>query len=161
MYLEFEKKGLLTKSEYDAILKNNDVVGEIIQTNYYFETSDNYFKNNNSALRVRLTDNHCELTLKIRNNLSNIEYNHEIDDHLFFDMINNLKMPEIMNRYIDSDVVLDSVIKMVTKRSIIIYNGSKIEIDKTDFGNIIDYEVEVEGKNMKEASNVFDEFFKI
>lgn len=160
MYLEFEKKGLITKEVYEKILKNNVVSSETFQTNYYFETADDYFKNNHSALRVRLTDNYCELTLKIRNDLSNIEYNHPITDEAFFNLINTFKIPNVILPYIDTDVTLNKMISFETKRSVIDYKDHKIEIDLTDFGSTIDYEIEVEGENMKVATKIFNAFIK-
>lgn len=160
MYLEFEKKGLITKEAYEKILKNNTVSTETFQTNYYFETEDDYFKKNNSALRVRLTDEYCELTLKIRNDLSNIEYNHLIDDETFFNLINNFDIPEVIHNYIDQNVKLFKMISFETKRSVINYKDHKIEVDLTDFGNKIDYEIEVEGENMKVATKIFNLFLK-
>lgn len=158
MYLEFEKKGLLKKEDYTKVLANNTINRVIIQTNYYFETKDEYFKNNNSALRVRLTDDTCELTLKVRKELSNIEYNHFIDDVTFFDMVHNFKIPQIIYNYIDERVKINSVIHFETKRSVILFDGHDIEIDETDFGDNIDYEIEVEGENMKIASEIFHGF---
>jgi len=160
VYLEFEKKGLITKVVYEKIIKNNVVSSETFQTNYYFETSDDYFKNNHSALRVRLTDSYCELTLKIRNNLSNIEYNHPITDEAFFNLINTFKIPDVILPYIDADVTLSKVISFETKRSVINYKDHKIEIDLTNFGAQTDYEIEVEGENMKVATKIFNAFVK-
>lgn len=160
MYLEFEKKGLITKQDYDKVLKNNTISSETFQTNYYFETEDDYFKKNHSALRVRLTDEYCELTLKIRNDLSNIEYNHNIDDETFFHLINNFDIPKVILTYIDEDVELAKIISFETKRSVIEYKDHKIEVDLTDFGSNIDYEIEVEGENMKMATKIFNAFLK-
>ena len=53
MEFEFEYKGLITKEAFLKIIEKCDVEKVIDQKNTYFETTDGYFKLNNSALRVR------------------------------------------------------------------------------------------------------------
>ena len=63
---EIEFKNLLTKEEFIRLqdffhLEPNDFT---TQTNYYFDTPDQFFKNNHMGFRLRVTENRNELTLK-------------------------------------------------------------------------------------------------
>ena len=63
---EIEFKNLLTKEEFDHLLAQFHVDQSHFhsQTNYYYDTPDNYFKNNKMGFRLRVLNTHNELTLK-------------------------------------------------------------------------------------------------
>ncbi|MGO3202163.1 MAG: CYTH domain-containing protein, partial [Ruoffia tabacinasalis] len=57
--IERELKTLLSKAEYDKLYTYFNLQNQpkIIQSNYYYDTADEIFKQNNSALRLRVFDN--------------------------------------------------------------------------------------------------------
>lgn len=66
-YIEKEIKTGLTKEQYDKLCHYFQVDDDkrIIQQNYYFDTSDKQLRQKKWGLRIRLTQNEGELTLKV------------------------------------------------------------------------------------------------
>lgn len=144
--------------EYKAIHKKYNLVCQIKQINYYFETKDQYFKNSNSALRVRIIDDSIELTLKIKTSDGSIEHNFIIEDSIFNDMMSAFTVPNQLLDLIHDDIIIDQIIKIETTRSVISFRDYKVEVDLTNFGTTIDYEIEVEAETMCKAQEILDIF---
>ncbi|MGL5020447.1 MAG: CYTH domain-containing protein [Mycoplasmatales bacterium] len=156
--MEFEKKGIISEDDFFKIIKKTKVKEIITQDNYYFETSDEFFKNNNSALRVRVKNDAYELTLKVQRELGNLEYNYDISKEEFTKMKITMKLPKVLHKYIDSTLTFDNIKIIKTDRHIIEFNQHIIELDKTTFMNSIDYEIEVEAENLNQAQKIMDQF---
>ena len=121
---------------------------------------DEYFKNNDAALRVREKSGVYQLTLKIKKELGNVEYNFDIDISTFIDMVHEKRVPIILADYIDENLVLENLSQINTMRHVISYGDHKIEVDQTNFEDIVDYEIEVESTSIANAKKVFDSFLK-
>ena len=63
---EIEFKNLLTKLEFQSLVGALGLTSTDFQsqTNYYFDTPDNYFKEKKMGFRLRVLPNRNELTLK-------------------------------------------------------------------------------------------------
>ena len=64
--LEIEFKNMLTKEEYESVIKTFHIHESSIYTqeNHYFDTADFDLKEKSSALRIRQKDGKFEMTLK-------------------------------------------------------------------------------------------------
>lgn len=63
--IEYEKKLLLTRQEFDCLLDNAPKNHQIaIQTNYYFDTADLYYRSRNTTLRIREKNGKYTATIK-------------------------------------------------------------------------------------------------
>lgn len=158
MTLEHEAKALINESEFTALMNKLNPPLKSSQVNYYFETRDQYFKNNRSALRVRVIDKNYELTLKINNGDHNIEHNFDIDYLVFDKMINLGQLPHEVLRILNLNLVLFQVVVIETNRYTYRYLDHMIELDHSKFLNTIDFELEVEAESLTKASEVLNAF---
>lgn len=64
--IEIEFKNMLTKSQYEQLIETFSIKHEQIirQANHYFDTKESHLKQLHSALRIRVTEDSIELTLK-------------------------------------------------------------------------------------------------
>lgn len=156
MEKEYEVKSLLAKNDFIK-LKNNlydNHKAEILE-NYYLETSEKFFKQNDCALKIRKTNDYIELTIKKKTLNGNNEYNNRIDTITMQAILekktvnlNNFESP-FKERF--SNLVIDT---MITNRYTSKLNDSLIVLDECIFNNYTDYELEVESKSMEEAENI-------
>lgn len=62
---EIEAKTLLPKNTYDNLCKDFAHKEDFMQTNNYFDTSDQVLKKHQASLRIRIYEDHAEQTLKV------------------------------------------------------------------------------------------------
>lgn len=159
--MEFEKKGLISKEEFELLLEKCHVLDSFEQVNYYFDTDDQYFKNNSTSLRVRFKKDTYELTLKLNKGIGNVEYNFPITEEDFLFIKEKRKTPDILREYVADNLILNKLAIITTKRHIIPFEKHFIELDLNYFKDITDYEIEVEGQNMQDAECIFLNFTKM
>ncbi len=151
MNFEYEAKALISFEDYTKIINNYEIIETINQTNIYFETTDEWFKYNKSALRIRMIDSEpTTLTLKQKIKDGNIEHDFILSSKETNLLINDFILPETELPL--TDIVLTKQFKMNTLRSKFVYNGLIVEIDQTDFNGVTDYEIEIEAPNIKIAN---------
>ena len=73
--LEIEYKSLLSMAEYDQLKRLFTHVTPIRQTNHYLDSPDFKLRKKKLALRIRTFDRDAEMTLKVPQEVGNIEYN--------------------------------------------------------------------------------------
>ena len=73
--LEIEYKSLLSLAEYDQLKKLFTHVTPVRQTNHYLDSKDFKLRKKKLALRIRTFDKSAEMTLKVPQEVGNIEYN--------------------------------------------------------------------------------------
>ena len=73
--LEIEFKTLLSMSEYERLQQRFSHVKPIRQTNYYLDTADLKLRSKKLALRIRVFAHKAEMTLKVPQEVGNMEYN--------------------------------------------------------------------------------------
>ena len=131
---EFEKKLILNKTEYDSVLTLYNFNDPIIQTNYYYDTPDGEFTRDGITCRIREINGEYIATLKNHNlqwtNCS-VEYStkveNEKDSHVFNGM----------------NVSLQGSLK-TTRHIWQFCSGVTITLDKNEYLNTVDYELEIE-----------------
>ena len=74
-HFEIEYKTLLTKNEYQQLLPLFSKIKATKQINYYIDTADFSIRDAKMALRIRTFETRAELTLKIPQQVGNMEYN--------------------------------------------------------------------------------------
>ncbi|MDR1781526.1 MAG: CYTH domain-containing protein [Bacilli bacterium] len=148
--IEIETKQLLNKEQYLIIKKEilNHKHTKINQVNYYFETDDYYFKNNNQALRIRVYDDKYEICLKTRANIINYESNYLISKDEFESI---KKDTSLFSKYFND---IPRNIKLLgslnTIRIEYKINKGLICLDYSTYFNKEDYEIEFEANNLKD-----------
>ncbi|NCA67542.1 MAG: CYTH domain-containing protein [Clostridia bacterium] len=146
--LEKEVKYLISQEAYEKAVEGRD---KIIQTNYYFFTSE---KNSDLTLRIRQKKSEYELTMKIKK---------EINDDIFIsEELNKIISLEEMQRHINDGISGEYLKKtfgiyindatqfcckgsLITERTRIeTKEGFTLELDKNEYLGVVDYEIECE-----------------
>ncbi len=156
MNYEFEAKALISQSDYQQIISHNQIINTVVQTNTYFETDDNWFKNNHSALRVRkIAEKPAILTLKTAIEGGNIEYDYQLNDQELKELTISHILPQA--NFPITIPTITSQITMKTTRSVFEYQNHMIEVDCTNFNGFIDYEIEIEASNLATAETIMND----
>ena len=164
-HLEIEYKTLLTKNEYQQLLPLFADVKPIKQTNYYIDTPDFSIRDAKIVLRIRTSENRAELTLKIPQQVGNMEYNQSLtlaESHLF---INECVLPEGKIRTLLTQAVINlEKLKVLGSLTTIRYEKETtiglMALDENYFFNTIDYELELEVTDAKIGKKQFDHFLQ-
>lgn len=147
---EIEFKQLLSQSQYQSIYnKYFPDMEPFSQTNYYIDTEQFDLRSHKSALRIRVKDEYYEMTLKIPAEVGLIEYNFETD-----------VIPELNKKLVANDLPLE-ITEQLTKMNVDInqlvilgalttsrlekeIQGNLLVLDRSDYLNYQDYELEYE-----------------
>ncbi len=158
MEREFETKGLITKKDYDMLINSLEVVKCQNQINNYLDTDDNFFKTQNCALRLRHIDDTLVFSLKRSDNDGATEWNTKLNKYEYEQIIKN-KAIDLRQFDCPFNAVLHnlSLITIKTTRIICMYKGQKIELDYTNFGTFVDYEIEIESDSLINATMILNQ----
>lgn len=138
MEIEFEKKILLTKKEYEHLLslKKNMPPISFCQVNYYYDTDDFEMNRQGITCRIRKKDNQYNATIK----------KHYLEKHE-----RSSEISKAVNDHLDSSVfaVVSPDIKLqgelVTSRTILYdHDGVEVMLDMNEYLGVTDYELEIE-----------------
>ncbi|WP_042455319.1 CYTH domain-containing protein [Neobacillus dielmonensis] len=149
--IEIEFKNMLTKHEYEVLLKkfNLDEKKIFSQENHYFDTEDFALKRQGCALRIRRKVNSFEMTLKQPAAVGLLETNQVLSSEEAKQAIQTGRLPsgnisEIIKK---SGIVLSDIQyfgSLVTRRAEISYKQGLIVIDHSIYLDHEDYELEFE-----------------
>lgn len=161
--LEVEFKTLLTKSEYTKLAKLYADKPSNLQINYYFDTPRFTLKASDIGLRVRKRDKY-ELTLKRKKGYALFEINEELTEEEFNEFLKTGIIP--------SEAINNDLLEIIKGQSIINYmslstfritfphkNGI-IALDKCEYVDTIDYELEYHSSIYEEGKRTFIELVK-
>lgn len=165
--LEIEFKNMLTETEYDRLIQTFNIQEEQIwlQKNVYFDTKSHDLKQKGAALRIRVKNNTYELTLKTKQDVGLLETNQIISkseykafkyDHV---LVKGPVLDSLLTLGIDVDH-LQVITDLATKRAEISYHNGTLVLDKSFYGEIIDFEVEYEVSNFEEGQKQFETFLE-
>lgn len=165
--IERELKTLLSKAEYDKLYTYFNLQNQpkIIQSNYYYDTADEIFKQNNSALRLRVFDNgSSEWTIKERvSELESIEltqFNREkaidVPQALNEDIIYSADIQEFIasRNIVWTDI--KRTMSLITERYNIDVPYGLYALDYTQYPQAEDYELELESQDIEVALEQFN-----
>lgn len=141
--IERELKLLIDEEVYNKLLHSYDFQNPITQTNTYFDTKNQDVKKQHSAVRIRMIQDKKIFTLKIRKD----EYTHyEFEKEINTENIDDINDTEILNWFDQYQIPknLDSTVSFTTLRYVYKFEHGELCLDKTDYKNHTDYEIEYE-----------------
>lgn len=147
---EIEFKQLLSQSQYQSIYnKYFPEMQPFSQINYYIDTEQFDLRSHKSALRIRVKDDYYEMTLKVPAEVGLMEYNFEthVIPELNKELVANDLPLEItkqlnkMNVDVNQLMILGALTTSRLEKEI---QGNLLVLDKSDYLNYQDYELEYE-----------------
>jgi len=173
---EIEFKNILSATKYHEIYEKEfqkfpQTKHMTTQTNHYFDTINSALRNQDSALRVRVTDSYNELTFKVPHNNFLMETNIPLTDEqvaeimqakkivLFSYLTADDQLPDLEG--IDQETIFYLFNSFATKRFEKQVGEHLIVLDQTIFQNgTIDYELEVESTDATLGKEFFDHYLE-
>ncbi len=164
-HLEIEMKTLLSKEEYQRLQGNFSEITPITQKNYYLDTPDFYLRQHKIAMRIRTFDTSAELTIKIPQEVGNMEYNQALTLEEAKKCLEECKLPhgmilkELSNRGVSPSgwVVLGCLTTVRYEKETSI---GLMALDQSSYFDVVDYELELEVENGDQGSLDFQEFLQ-
>lgn len=152
MEREFEAKALISKQQFELLISKLEITEIRQQKNIYLD-SNNFFKNKNSALRLRIIDGQYIFSLKRQDRDGATEWNQNITAEQFQQIIDSKTIDFGIYNCPDNQVLSDlDIICIDTTRYVCSYQEQLIELDKTTFNKTIDFEIEIEADSLDAAS---------
>lgn len=166
---EFEAKALVTRAELSSICGEYQVLPDDFhwQKNIYLDTEDNFFKNHDSALRIRLTEQHSVVTLKSQAADHHQEWTQLLDDEDLESAeeqiysSNSWTLPEKLYDSFKSKTVnfplADDLLvtaELETKRATFNLPSGQMMLDISHYYGETDYEVEIESDSEEQAQQI-------
>lgn len=151
--IENEFKLMLSKEQYEKLLTAYDFK-TIVQTNHYYDTDDLQMSERHITVRVRELDGKYFFQMKLPTNVahSRVELSKELD-----------RLPEIFAGFVltaFSGVECPEVKHigtLKTTRSIWKFDGGEIDLDRSEYFDKTDYELEVEFTDEQAARAILSE----
>ncbi len=163
--IEIERKALLIKECFNNIKLELGSCKTFVQTNHYFDTKHDDFKNNDLALRIRVKDDSCKYTIKHKQYDGKNHYYIEVSDYLSREEVEEtlnsgvIKSRKIVDYLEKLNISFDSVINIVsmtTYRNVYKFDEYTLFLDHTVMPNHEDYELEIEAS----SHQLCDKYFK-
>ncbi len=158
--MELEFKSIITKEQYEALIKEFDLENNIYaQTNYYFDTPDYKLKQMHTVLRIRQKGSNYKLTKKEHG----VHENEASESHIFLQEKQALKLlHEGFNALIlDLPYDVENVCELTTYRCKTPYKDGTLFFDRSVYYGNVDYEVEYEVSDIKQGLKDFKEFLQL
>ncbi|MEI4769688.1 CYTH domain-containing protein [Psychrobacillus sp. FJAT-51614] len=161
---EIEFKNLLTKDEFKLLLTHFQIVEDdfYTQTNYYFDTPSNYFKDNKMGFRLRVMPHKNELTLKVpeKEHIMN-ETTYLLTDQEKEEILCNLRFPNVpILEQIKNEGSLTCIGSMQTNRAKKTFENGILFFDHSLYSQTEDFEVEYECNDVENGKKVFQDLLE-
>lgn len=158
--IEIEAKALLTKKDYYKVLKHFklDVVDGYIQKNYYIDTENRDLRKLGLSLRVRRLNGY-NMSFKLPMAEGLLEKTQVLTREQFEEFENNGKFPEgDISNFIESLYIDPCDLKIIATLSTLRieqqYEDLTLAIDENRYGDLQDFELEMEATSMKKAQTL-------
>ncbi|KGR73692.1 CYTH domain-containing protein [Ureibacillus sinduriensis] len=166
--LEIEFKNVLTKQQYETLLKKFHVSNEMIvhQTNHYFDTKEFRLKELFSGLRIRVTNKKIVCTLKERTATNTHLETTDVITREQADLMltgRGFFAESVKIRLSQLGVPVEHLHHfgtLSTERVEISHKGGTLVFDHSFYLNCDDYEVEYETNEENRGRKVFENFLK-
>lgn len=168
---EFETRLMISQAQYVEMVSFymhiRGYENFIQNTNIYFDTNDLYLQNNHITFRARIiNDVQTELTLKIKGDDGDTEINDSLSPKQVDLMFNQNIFPEgNVKEYLVflarplSDY--HEIARLYNRRLEIEFSDHLLVIDKNNYGDVVDYNIEIETKgSIKEAQKHLEEYIE-
>ena len=158
-----EFKTLLTKEEYNRIYETiKDHPGNL-QTNYYFDTKRFTLKASDAMLRVKHREVYT-LTLERKKGYNFVRIDEDMTEQQFKDLVENgiihsEKIAQEVNDIIKGQKILNFM-NLATYRISVPYKKGKLSLDRCEYVNTVDYELEYEVANRNTGKLEFIQIIK-
>lgn len=157
--IEIEFKTAITKENYYFLLKEFDLEDNVfLQTNYYFDTKDLKLNKDLIVLRIRQKGERYKVTLKKQGD------NQAFENHVFLTKEKALEMIE--NGFNTNEFFEDVNLDVIFLESLDNYRVStphlnnKLFLDRCEYHNIVDYELEYEVDEFNQGQKEFLKLLK-
>ena len=156
--IEIEFKTGVTSEKYHELLKQFKLENNIFkQINHYFDTDDYQLNQQKMVLRIRQKgDNHYKVTLKSQSEQGAFESHVLLQPDQAKDMIangfNTKDFFDELDYFVTFKVSLDNY-RVSTP-----YEGGTLFLDRCDYCNVTDYEVEYEVNEYHQGQKLFEKF---
>ncbi|WP_165983771.1 CYTH domain-containing protein [Macrococcus bovicus] len=162
--LEIEFKNLIDYPVYDRLRNTYFKEAAVItQTNFYIDNAHEEIAAARIALRIRDTGDSLMMTLKIPQEIGNMEYHGEIHPAILDEEhIDENQLPENIRQQLESHgIALDSlsiVGALSTERREIPYDGGLLVLDASHYLDTEDFELEYEVSDYESGLEKFETF---
>jgi uncharacterized protein YjbK len=166
--LEIEYKTLLSYGDYEKLLPLFSHVTPVRQTNYYFDTEDLALRQARLSLRIRAFDDSAEMTVKVPQEVGNLEHNVALTLEEANAMIG---LKKLTTQCINVQAIVDLLEAHGIDVSKITLQGSltttrrehdteigKMALDANEYLGKTDYELELEVADGKKGKRDFHQF---
>ena len=155
--METELKLMLDRQGYEFWLQSA-TIRELRQVNHYFNLAE--FEN--MMLRIREKEETYELTLKVSELekagvFVNREMNYRISQADFSEYVKNGISTKLLNQIYNINLPLhtaDYLGSLTTYRSIVMWKDVKLELDKNEYFDVVDYEIECESDDLQTLEEI-------
>lgn|GEM_PF-616384 len=162
MEREIEFKKILSKKEYKRINStcfDNYSMREFININYYFDTVDYYYHKHKISIKVRKVKsdvNKLDLIVKMEKKKENSlrtseEYKFDLSEEELKKLIYLGTLPLEFKHFLEKMLLPANIHfcgTLITNRKQFYNSEVEISLDKNEYLNHVDYEVEIEGENV-------------
>ena len=151
--VEYEERVMLSENDYHQVIKDIKESGlplvSLTILNIYLDNKNEDIYKSGQMLRIRTTNGmNEELTLKIRNrDGSTREINETLKHHPLIDK-------ELKGKFQD----YQEITRLFTERIEAKYNDYLLVIDKNRYGDVIDYDLEIEANSQQKAINLIEKY---
>lgn len=159
---EIEFKQMIAASIYNKLQEKYFKDSVLFkQVNYYIDTPDFKLKEHCSALRIRVKDNQYEMTLKTPAKVGLLEYNYIVDIKPEMNLIiSNDNLPDdirqiVVEQFGVKDTTLSILGALTTYRQETKYKSDLLVLDKSEYFDTTDYELEFEVKDYNQGLQKF------
>lgn len=172
--IEYEKRVLINEDQYQRILhfflKKYPSHRSFDQTNYYFDTKSFHLKTKGIVFRLRKTAKvGPEMTLKIKGLNGDLEINQKLTSKEKYSLLNEIEIPKgEIHDFLSNEGLFFPSLHLIgllkTKRVEVIIDDYLIVLDKNEYLNICDYNLEIEANSIKRAESIILElcdFFEL
>lgn len=151
--IENEFKIMLDKAEYEKILAMYKFTS-IVQTNHYYDTDALEMSERHTTVRVRELDGKFFLQVKFPTEIqfSRVEFCEELEE--IPESVSSERLKSLTGADFP-DVRRLGALK--TTRNIHKFDGGEIDLDRSEYFGVIDYELEIEFSDERKARAVLDE----
>jgi len=156
--IEIEFKTGLTEEKYRELLAKFKLENNIFkQVNHYFDTDDYILNQQKIVLRIRQkSDTHYKVTLKSQSEQGAFESHVLLHPDQAKDMIENGFNTK--DFFEDIDYFVTFKVSLDNYRVSTPYEGGTLFLDRCDYCNVIDYEVEYEVNDYHQGQKLFLKF---
>jgi len=176
IHSEKEIKYMLTKDDFYKLKEyfenHSSYWQKIVQSNIYFDTKDMYYHNMNTTIKIRKIGESNNLTIKfnapnthqtLSNYKSKLEYNIELNTLDYNEQISSIIE---VHRKRFSDISIESkqvfpLAELKTHRTeyIMLDYDLVVQLDKSNYMDIIDYELECETNTYAKSCEILTNIF--